>query len=358
MLDPLSLNIPFDNQPPSTRPILPRRFLLQPSPTSPDDYLLEIDNSTLEQLSVCYRKFENYAVHGREKAGDDSATSFGTLFHTCEELRLRVGLSPETVARQRELVVEHFSTFHPRPEDHRTADRMIQVLNAYNTTYANDGWPDSIYMHEGEKFLERPFKVELCTIPINGTLPYSYNELVGTLFGSDDLLKVRNLHIIWTGKIDLIKHDSNALWVADHKTTSMGGKEWEEAFRLARQTVGYAWAGQQIIGQPIAGCIINGVIIRAPAKTARATLPREEFPRMTYHYSQDRIEEWYEGVRYMMTDLANSLLRGYFPMTGPKSFKSPCVYCSYHENCQLPRSQRAADLSTDQFRDVTWSPTN
>lgn len=358
MLDPLSLSIPLPHSDPTpSHPSGPPRRLLQPSPDHPDDYILEIDNSSLEQFTVCKKKYSNYAIHSREAQRDQSALLFGGLFHSCEELRLQHGLTPEVISRQREIVQTHFLSHPVAPDDHRTADRMITVLNHYNTFYAEDRWPERVLVWQEHKFLERAFKCELCTIPINAELThYWHKDLV---INSQELKKihVRNLHILWTGRIDLILQDSHGLWVVDHKTSSMGGREFEEAFRLARQTVGYAWAAQQILRAPILGCQINAVIIRALAKTARATSPREEFNRFTYHYSQDRIDEWFCDIKLILTDLATSLLSGSFPMTGPKSFKSPCVYCDYHTNCQLPRASRLADLASDLYRDVTWNPT-
>lgn len=359
MLDPLACSIPLAD----LRPTIlegPARKLLQPSGTHPDDYTLEIDNSTLEKFTQCARKTFNYSVLSREASYDQSAQQFGKLFHSCEELRLQHGLTDAVTQKQKELIQSHFLLHPTSPDDHRTADRMLQVLKMYNERYSADAWPERVYIHEGEKFVERPFKCELCTIEVDGTLPYGKHVIVANAEpnygGSNSSFPVRNLHIIWTGRIDVILADSGFLWVADHKTTSSGGREFEESFRLASQTIGYSWAAQQITGHEIAGCIINAVLIKKPLKTTRGNPSREEFNRLTYFYSQDRIAEWLESTRHIVSDLASCLVRGYFPMTGPRSFKSPCVYCDYHENCQLPASQRAADLSTSLYRNVTWNP--
>lgn len=367
MLDPLSTT-PLPET--TTQPALPVRKLLYPSPNSPDDYILEIDNSSLELFTICQRKSEYKLLHSREAVRNESALVFGQLFHKCEELRLRHGLTEEVLQKQRQLCVD-FGLQHPcSPDDHRTSERMMDVLKKYNALYAEDTWPKSIVARQvGVEMLpmvEQSFKIELCTIPINDQLNYPYSSLVGGELNEHILATdkemgwrhffCRNLHILWTGRIDAIITQGNFTFVVDHKTTSSGGKEFEEAFRLASQTVGYTWAAQKILDRRVDGLIINEVLIRALGKTARATAPREEFNRLSYFYAQDRLDEWEESTKATVADFVSSLLRGYFPMSGPKSFKSPCVYCDYHDVCQVPRTGRASLLASPLFRDVTWNP--
>lgn len=362
MLDPLSLSIELPSTP--QRPTLPARKLLTLSSTHPDDYILELDYSSLSKIIECPRAAENYLIHSREAATDGSATSFGKLFHSCEELRLLHGLTPEVITRQRELVSTHFLNHFTSPSDHRTAERMLDVLNKYNKMYSLDGWPDKTLTQEtleggSDKLVERSFKVELCTIPITGIIPYDKTKLIANATNEVDVnnvtggFYVRHLHIVFTGRIDAIITDSNLLWVVDHKTSSRGGKEFEDAFRLSLQTKGYVWAAQKLLNLPIAGLIMNGIIIRPLTKTGTGT----EFSRHSYFYSADSISEWETNAIAIIHNFVSMLVFGYFPQHS-RSFKSPCAGCSYQDNCSLPRHQRAADLSTDFFRDVTWSPIN
>jgi PD-(D/E)XK nuclease superfamily len=339
MFDPLSFSIPLPTSPP--RPAYPKRQLLQRI-NETHDYILEIDYSSISKYINCPRAGENYLIHSRESDRPSSATDFGKLFHECEELRLYTGFSPAVTARQRELVMEHFMRYPCSPTDHRTAERMLAVLALYEERYAHDEWHLKVVQHEGEPFIERPFKIPLCTIPVDAyvvTRP-TYDTYIG------------NIHVIYTGRIDAAIHDSGAVWIMDNKTSSRGGAEFESAFRLSQQTRGYTWALQKILGTPVAGLIMNALVIKPPTlKIYNNT----ELQRITYHYSQDSLHEWEDNMRATVTDLVASLIRGYFPQTG-LSFKSPCSGCDYVENCQLPREQRATDLASDIYRDVTWSP--
>lgn len=356
MIDPMSadaVSIDLPNAVP--RKLYPTRRLLQPSPDYPDDYVLEIDYSSLSKYICCPRSYENYAVHSREADRSQSATDFGKLFHQCEELRMRVGFNDTLRQRQREIVVEHFQRLPVSPTDHRTAERMLAVLKQYEERWAHDEYPSKILIHEGEPFIERPFKIPLCTIPIGDKLPFRPQEIlteppVG--YNGADYTRVRCIHVVLTGRIDAALIESNLLWVIDNKTSSRGGDEFESAFRLSLQTRGYAWALQRIVGAPVAGLIMNALVILAPTQKL---FNNTKLARIPYPYSQDSLTEWEENVKATVSDLVHSLVRGFFPQHG-LSFKSPCAGCDYAENCGLPREQRVVDLASDSFRNVTWNP--
>ena len=353
MFDPLSSDILVNLPTLPPRPVYPTRKLLQPSPDHPDDYILELDYSSASKFICCPRAAENYLVRSRESDRPSSATDFGKLFHLCEELRLAHGFSDALFQRQRELVMEHFLHYPVAPTDHRTADRMLAVLKLYNERYANDDWHNQIVQHEGEPFIERPFKIELCTVPVNATLAYSGMQLITTWTNQPlEQPYVRNIHVIFTGRIDAALHQSNLIWVMDNKTSSRGGGEFESAFRLSLQTRGYTWALQHILNKPVAGLIMNALVIKPPTLKVQNNT---ELQRISYHYSQDSLDEWFENMCSISADLVSNLVRGYFPQHG-LSFKSPCASCDYSENCQLPRPQRLTDLASDIYRDVTWSP--
>lgn len=363
LLDPLSISIPTASPAflPSPRRDLPTRKLLQPSPTHPDDYILEIDYSALSDYLCCARQFENHYVFSRQGKYPPSATEFGKLFHSCEELRLRG--APNWQQAQTEKVIQHFSQNPVPPDEYRTGDRMLEVLSKYNTQYAEDGWPGQVVQHEGQPFVERPFKLELCSIPLNCNLPYPMDLLVARLNDvacDGQCTPVRSLHIQLTGRIDLLLYNSNSIFVVDHKTTSMGGKMFEDAFYLSLQTRGYTWAAKHILGlslddPTIPGLIANAVLVKPPHKTERGKSETIVCSRHTYFYSGDSLHEWEDNIKAHVSDLVHCLVRGYFPQTS-LSFMSPCARCDMQLNCRLPRHQRAADLYSDDYQNVVWNP--
>lgn len=353
LLDPLGLpDLDLNGPARPPRPVLPTRKLLRPSPDHPDDYILELDYSSISKYLECPRSFENYLVRSRESEREPVATSFGQLFHSCEELRLEHGLTPAIRQRQTELVADHFLRNPVPPEEYRNSSRMLDVLSLYNERYGQDSWPERIHIHEGHKLVERSFKIPLCTIPVNGYVPYKREALIAKQLGVSGELFIRSIHVLYTGRIDAVLRDSNYLFVIDHKTSSRGGREFEEAFNLSLQTRGYCWAAHEL-GIPVSGLIMNAVIVRPLTKTGTGT----EFNRHTYFYDAWSLAEWRLNMVDHVSDMVNSLIRGSFPQTA-RSFKSPCSGCDYQLNCQLPPSQRSGDLASGSYHDVTWDPTH
>lgn len=357
MLDPLSILIPTSHGSSSNTPRLPRRYLLTPSEDHPDDYLLHLDYSHgLSAFMECPRKWQNLNIHAREANRPTVAKDFGTAFHAAEELRLREGYSQQVHDRQVEMVRSFFLA-HPVPTDeYRNCDRLLEVLGQYNKLHGDDGWPEAVVEHRGEKAVELAFKLEFATVAVNSELSFFKGQLmdcanVTTMRGSKT--NIRNLHIVFTGKIDAVLAQNNVLFVVDHKTSSRGGKEFEDAFRLSLQTRGYCWAAQKILGREVAGLVMNAVVVRPKTKTGVGT----EFNRHTYFYPSWSLDEWEQNVHATVEDIVASLSRGYFPQTS-RSFKSPCAGCDFHENCALPPKDREFDLASSLYSDVTWSPTN
>src|SRR4030095_17183970 len=163
MIDPLSSPISLSIAPRGETKQHPKRYLLKAADT-PGEYILEVDYSGLSTFMKCPRAAENYHVHRRELATDQSALSFGRLFHKLEDKRVRAGLTPAPIVAQHEEIAKHFVEHPPSPTDHRTSDMMFQTIKVYNARYKNDQWDKKVFIFEGQPFVERPFKIEFCTI--------------------------------------------------------------------------------------------------------------------------------------------------------------------------------------------------
>lgn len=348
MIDPLSTPISLSVDTRTRSVNAPKRYLLKPTAVE-GEFILEMDYSAITNFMRCPRMAENYSVRGRELATDQSALSFGRLFHKLDEKRVRHGLTPQVIVAQYEEIAKHFVEHPPSPTDHRTADCMFQTMKLYNQRYANDQYDKKVFVFEGEPFVERPFKIELCTLTVEAILPYHGGLIIEG--NSTPTVYVKKIHVFYIGRIDLVLEEGDKLWVVDNKTTSRGGQEFEEAFRLSLQTRGYAWGVWKITGRVPMGCIVNGVIVRRPTKTGKGF----EFNRPVYFYPEGSLQEFEKNMKAHVSDFVGCLVRGFWPQSA-QSFKSPCAGCDYQDNCALPESQRAADLATDIYRDVTWNP--
>lgn len=310
---------------------------------------MEWDYSGSADFMKCPRSAENKHVFGRELAKDQSALSFGRLFHKLSEAKDRAGLSKETLQFINETTAKHFMEYPCSPTDHRNSDMMFSLMKLYNERYAVDGWKEKVFVFEGVPFIERPFKIDFCTIPINDVVPYPARLLVKD--GNNEHLEIKCVHVHYVGRIDLVLEEAGNLWVVDRKTSSRGGDEFWNAFRLSLQTRQYAWAVWQITGHRPLGCIIDGAIVRKITKTGKGI----DLDRKNSFYSEESLLESAQCMQAHVSDFIGCLVRGYFPQSA-QSFKSPCAGCDFAENCALPLSQRAADLSSDIYRDITWNP--
>lgn len=363
--DPLGFSLDFDlgasATVPSTRkvkPVYPPRKLLKQIPGT-DDYVLHIDNSSLERFTTCSRAAEYYLGFSRESASLRPALGFGKAIHSALELRGLVdnlstpGVLAAVEQRQIEILVEHFEQHPVPPTEFRTCEFAIQVIQKYNKKF-----PAELFTFfkdpNGSPYVEVPFTVPLGALEINAEIPYLKSQVVENATDAVSF-HIANLHIVWTGRIDAMIELQDQLWIMDHKTSSMMGATFYDDFYLSNAMIGYAWAAQKITGRQVHGLLLNAIGIRQP--TAKGTGVPIEFERQRYLYSQDKMEEWELNTRFLVSDFVSHLVRGYFPME-TKWCMGKYGKCEFWDTCNLPQKQRLTDLHGSTYHYVTWSPLN
>ena len=358
-----------------------RRTLLQQSPDHPDDYILAIDHSSLESFNVCARKAEYALVQKRQPVRNTSALSYGTAVHKAIETMLRVDAdqreNPVVVGKVQSDIISHYGE-NPVPMDEwRTAERALETVAKYRKQFANDVF--EVLEVNGNPMVEVPFALPLGMVELNQVVKYDPLIVTGAAKNDDDTpcqhFYVRNIHILWSGRIDAIIVMDGRIWVMDHKTSSMGGAGFTDQFFLSSQTIGYTWAAQELLraahgSSPgtfanwspihrlevgtsidVSGLLLNGIITRKPTRTGVGN----EFVRQRYRYEPAQLDEWKHNTLTLVSDFLSHLCRGFFPMQ-----TAWCINkygrCPYFEVCQLPAQQRERYLSSNIFEPVTWSP--
>lgn len=329
-----------------------RRYLLQ-AQTTPGVFTLQIDNSSLEVFTACARSAEYKLVHARD-GGSRSPLTYGGAIHNGLEVWYRAGLTNDEVTWTNMILKAEERYAEAAPvNDWRTFDRCIDTLARYVSKYPTEAF--EVYERNGTPQVELPFSLPLQVVEVNAPLPYTYADIVdpSTYVPSVANLPVyvKEIHVYWTGKMDLMINLDNALWVMDHKTTSIAGPSYFREYELAQQTIGYCWAAQQIYGQPVTGLLLNAIIGRPLTKTGTGT----DFQRQRYYYRPDQLEEWNLDICTLTADFIANLTRGFFPRE-TKWCVGKYGVCPYFEVCTLPPTQRLSFLSSDYFTNVTWSP--
>lgn len=357
---------------------LPLRPLLIPIPGTANDFQFSIDNSSLERFTSCSRSAEYYIVNRREASTPAPALAFGKAIHSALELKYKYELTPAVKQRQLEIVTQAFQDNPVPVDDHRTLDRAMDVVSKYDKKYPVELFEIAEHPLTKEPCVEMKFELKLGKVEVNDWVPVWPTldlkdpnlQLATNQCGNSEMFElgkagpklerdeithvyIGTVYVLWTGRIDLIVRMDGLLWIMDHKTTQMMGPQFFEDFVLSNQTVGYAWAGQQIIQEPIAGFVLNALCVRKPTKTGTAT----EFERRRFLYEQEQLDEWHENTLVLVSDFLHHLARGYFPMETKWCF-GKYGRCQYHSVCTQPKKDRELALGSSDFRNVTWSPLN
>jgi hypothetical protein len=316
----------------------------------PDDYILRIDNSTLEKFQSCPRSAENYVIKRRTPPPSEPLVAGGALHQGLEHLYLH-GVNPTTLPHA-VAIAQQWYIDHPCNIGWRTPDLVTKALTQYVKQYENND-PFELVQHNGEPFVERSFEVSMGHIDIDNELKYTQKFLTNE--GSDTPLRIRRLYIVWIGKIDLLIRDRTGLRVLDHKTTSMLGSTFYKQFELGQQPLGYVWAANKIFGEMPKGFMVNVIYWRPPLKNQASG--RVAFERHPFNYTTEKVNEWEKDVMHSISDFVGNMVRGYFP-----GYRMWCVNkygtCPYHDVCSLDNEkQRDTLLGTSLFSHVTWDPT-
>lgn len=318
------------------------------------DFILQIDNTSLETFTTCPRAAEYRLLEGRVRSSASPLT-FGSAVHEGLEVWYKSQSSDlsdtERLSMALSAAVKVFSNIQLSLSEWRTPDRACDTIQRYIKRYPTE--PFQLHSFYGEPAVEIPFSLPLCVLDYNADVPsgaMSWDDLTGP--GSGNF--VSKIHVYWTGKIDLAIVENGRNFILDHKTTSMVGPTFWDQFHLSNQTIGYCWAAEQIFeGMKFSGLIVNAIIGRPITKTGVHT----DFERNKFYYSADQLKEWELNTKELVADFLANLHRGHFPM-----HTTWCIgkygKCRYHDVCSLPSEARIHMLMSDHYADNTWSPLN
>lgn len=315
-----------------------------PTPNAPSgEFDFRIDNSSVELFTTCARAAYHYSILKREANSSKSALFFGTVIHAALEVRKNrqiIGepyLSEKWQDDQNETIETAYS-LNPQPLDEwRSADQAVRVIQKYNKQYPIN---------------DEPFTIIPGTVELGFQCPIGTAEIDCDLPTRSGLVRVEKLNIIWTGRIDgLVQYDGST-FVLDHKTSSIGGPQYFEDFRISAQMHGYVWAARQL-GYNAVGLLLDSLICRKPTATGKSI----ELQRDRYWYTDEAVDEWKLDTFTHVIDFLEHAMRNVWPKA-TKWCHGKYGTCSYWDVCTSPHNLRESLLMSEQFKDVTWSPLN
>lgn len=335
----------------------PRRRILQ-AVDDQDNYVLQIDNSTLETYVTCPRSYAFNNIYGRSPE-PKSALTFGSAIHRGLELYYKNRPVNEiiegvvaTFPSKSDSFLDELLGAETSSREWRTPELAVDTILEYMKTYPKECETWEVMTFNGEPAVEIGFSIPLMETKIDSLCNWPQSTLV---VGSNDHspFHVKNLTVFWTGKLDLLvrMRQSGAIKVLDHKTSSIASGQFLDDFILSQQTLGYTWAGREMLEEPVDGLILDLIVNRQPTRTGTA----RALSRYPYPYPEWRLDEWRTNVVSHIIKLLHDLFQLDFPMS-PKWCIGKYGKCPYHSICSLPPEQRLDALEGSGFTDNTWSP--
>ncbi len=273
-------------------------FLTQ---TGPAAFTLTLSASAAETFMLCPAKYSWSRITGIEAASPRAGMNYGKAIHL-----VLAHLYNGTLFEHAPILREHFAK-NPQPEmgargkaEWRTEARASQAILAYLAAYPSETWEVI--------GVEEPFEVVLGTFVIPGEQAGQGLDIVVTV----KFRGIRDLRVRW--------HD--AIWVVDHKTSTEWSELTADEGKASFQFMGYGWVERlaafwqgpeykqaveakdeakaaRILATPsrVGGVIGNYLIARQPYsegyKPNARSLPRDQFERITYPYSDAQLDEWH-----------------------------------------------------------------
>jgi hypothetical protein len=326
------------------------------SPLPLIDDALFLDNSSLERFTTCPRSAEYYICNKRESSDERIALAFGKAIHKILEARYRH--NPNVVTKvpgisttdTNDIMLaaarDAFADWkNEDPEEFRNFSTAVTFIEKYNTHYPMEGF-EILRLPDGSPAIEVPFAVPLGSLTIDGEIP------VRLPTGEVTSRHLSTLKIIWTGRIDMIVKRGDAIFLVDHKTTSMMGPQYFKEFDLSSQVYGYIWAASTLLGKPVSGFLVNALAFRKPTPKGKPF----EFQRYPVPADIGLVGEWVNDTLHIVSDFVEMAKRGYFP-----KHTKWCVGkygpCPYSPICSLPPSpSRELLLNSGNYKAVQWNP--
>jgi hypothetical protein len=372
-MNPNTLDISLDTasvltKPPEPPAPRPRRELLTPL-TEEGHYLLVVDNSAAEHF-VCPQLAAYYLFYGREGHARNAALTFGGACHVgLEHIERDEGhhrmneITYEpfvwTEADTARDVLRYFTENPAPPDEYRTPQVLLEILAHYRVRKTLPDYEWTVQSDKDGPLIERAFELPLGVLEVNAEIQ---------LPQWDKPRFVKQIHVAWSGRIDLVPFCNGKNRICDNKTTSMGGDQFVQDFFLSSQSRGYIWAGQQLWPDlNIDGFCLNAIHFRKPVagvglleKGPRGGKPALDFFRAYFDYSQFSIDQWAENALVRVEDFVHCIVRKDFPMETTYCFNRKYGKCDYHDLCCIGLQEgfnvRDKMLMSDAYRDVTWNP--
>lgn len=305
---------------------------------------VRINSSSLSILQTCPRKAYYSLERKISPKQEASATLFGSAIHAALETFYSANKSerilPPNMNKTLELMAfgatsdteNDFLVYRATrkfidraeplkslpPEDKRSLANGVWILGHYFNSWIDD--PYTVYVDKDGPFTERTLEAAL----------YSNNNLEITLFGTIDVVMQNTAN--------------DELLVADHKTSSIVGKDFYNRLKPNHQYTGYLWLANKVLGLDLDRFMVNCIEVKSKGVTGRAAKPN--FPRQITTRTQEDFREFEQTVLYYVEQYLYWRKTNFFPV-GPVDACANYGACTYLNVCSSPQSIRENIISAE-----------
>lgn len=279
---------------------------------------MKVDNTALETFA-CHAKFDLRINRGIVPLKRKPSLSFGGVMHKGWAEWYRTGSEQKAL----KAIVDHWPEVMPS-DDFRTKGYALQVMHAYVLEYPTESWTP-IALPSGP-LVEQAFTIDTgLFLECQACAGYMAegDETFGKCSNCGEPLE----SIFYGGVIDVGADFGGTLYVVDHKTTTVLGKEDSNYYFLQykpdNQMTGYIWGLRQLTNRRVGGAIVNatGLYKSGEVKFKRQVTARNDF----------EIAEWLAGVQDKCNEIAKCKRTGIWRMdTGQCMNYGQCEYHSIH----------------------------
>jgi hypothetical protein len=222
---------------------------------------MKVDNFTLDQFN-CPAKYDLRINKNIVPLRRKPSLSFGGVIHYGLAEWYRTG----TAARACQAIVDHWPEVMPS-DDFRTKDYALRIMAAYILAYPTESW--KVIKTGDDALVEKAFTLDTGMTTEDGE------------------------PILYGGILDVGAEFGDTLYVVDHKTTTVLGKEdsnyYFAQFKPDNQMTGYIWGLRELTNQKVGGAVINaiGLYKSGEIRFKRQITARNDF----------EIDEWLISVR-------------------------------------------------------------
>lgn len=294
------------------------------------------DNSMLDVMRVCPRKYYFRHIRHWETKGTKVPLIFGSAWHSAMDFvwsgvqgnndhQLLAGAMTAFMKEWNRGGFDSAMDFDLFP---RTPARALDMLTEYIKTYRG--------------FLER---IQLLEVETSFIVPLTLDDA----------------NIFYIGKWDKVFRDRLGITIADHKTASSMQQSWLNSFSPNGQMDGYLHAGHATYGDEMHAVLIDGALVsKTKIDFQRIPLQRQESQLNAWAWEVTDLIDMIELNEERLLEYRASEKRLDYLPAFPKCTTSCTQYygtCPYHDLCKYFDNPEHKSIP-DHMQDAVWVPFN